>query len=97
MGISCTLAGNDASNQNKYGEEESGLRVEREAHWCSRGHPKSKNPQREQGRSNLKGPMGPGVRVAPEGRGSATGRLLMCSQEPLEWQKLVCSDRCERR
>lgn len=26
--------------------------------------------------------MGPGVRVAPEGRGSATGRLLMCSQEP---------------
>lgn len=25
--------------------------------------------------------MGPGVRVAPEGRGSATGRLLVCSQE----------------
>lgn len=47
MGISCTLAGSDASNQNKNEEEESGLRVEQEAHWCSRGHPKSKNPQRE--------------------------------------------------
>lgn len=71
MGISYTLARGDTQNQNKYEEKESGLRAEQEAHRCFRGHPESKYPQREQGRSNLKSPMGPSLRVAPKGTGEA--------------------------
>lgn len=69
MGISCTLARGDTLSQNKCGEKESGLRTEHEAHLCSRGHPESRNPPREQGRSHLRGTMGPGGARGEKGQG----------------------------
>lgn len=63
--VMCTLAGGDTPSQNKYMGEWSGLREE-QRHTDFPGGTGRAGNHRGNGRSNLKGPVGPGVRVAPD-------------------------------